>query len=99
MQFSPTTPFKLWLDDRLIAAYQPGLSYTVREGNDWLRALVMGGPLPGSQVTTIELPDLSQTEIQPGAECPGWLKGGFVVMTGLRAGGLSGAAEVVKKEG
>lgn len=99
MQFSPTQPFKLWREDRLVAAYQPGLTYTVREGNDMLRALVTGGPLPGGDAMTIEKPDLSQVEIKPGEECPGWLNQGLVVLTGLKSGGFAGKAEVVKKEG
>jgi hypothetical protein len=70
----------------------------VRKGNDWLRALVMGGPLPAGSTATVEMPDLSQTEIKPGEECPGWLKSGLVAITGLGGGGLSGAAEV-RKEG
>lgn len=100
MKFSPTQPFKLWFDDRLIAAYQPGMGYTVREGNDRLRALVAGGTLPDGPVVTIEFPDLRQVEIRPGEECSGWANEGLVVITSLSAaGGLAGTAEVVKKEG
>lgn len=98
MQFTPTKNFKLWKGDRLIAAYEPGRGYTVREGNDWLRALVEGGPLPGDEPTTIEMPDLSQTEYQPGDECPGWIGQGLVTLTGFKSGGFAGTAEVVKRE-
>lgn len=100
MQFTPTEPFTAWRGDHLLAAYQPGLGYTVREGNDLLRALVMGGPLPGNDVITIEKAEINtQSQIKPGEECPGWLAQGLVVMTGARASGFSGTAKVVKKEG
>lgn len=99
MRFTPLTPFKLWLGDRLIGNYLPGGSFTVRDGNDWLRAVVLGGPLPGNEPTTIETPDLSQTETKPGEESPGLAKQGLVVITSLEAsGGVAGSAEV-KKEG
>lgn len=94
MNFTPTTPFKLWLGDRLCAAYAPEMSYTVRDNNAMLRALVMGGTLPDGEAATVEMPDLSQTEIKPGEECPGWAQQGLVVITGLRSGGLAGTAEV-----
>ena len=97
MQFTPTTPFKVWLNDRLGAAYVPGLGYSAR--NERMLALVSGGTLPGSETVTIEMPDLSQAEIKPGEECPGWLKTGLVSLTGFRPSGVAGAAEVVKKEG
>lgn len=94
MQFTPVTDFKLWRDDSLVAAYQTGLGYTVRDGNDWLHALVVGGALPGNAIATIEFPDLRQTEIKPGENCPGWANEGLVVITGLSGGsGVSGAAE------
>src|SRR3546814_13545788 len=100
MQFSPTEPFTAWRGDRLLAAYQPGLGYTVREGNDLLRALVMGGPLPGNETITIEKAGLNtQSQIQPGEECPGWLKTGLVILTGLAATGFSGADEVKQEIG
>lgn len=40
MQFYPLTAFKWFHEDRLIAHYQPGLSYTVRPGNDLLAGKV-----------------------------------------------------------
>ena len=98
MQFKPTHPFKLWRGDSLVADYSPDLGYQVRDGNDWLLALVAGGSLPGTQSATIEFPDLSQAEIKPGETCPGWAAGGLVVITGLAASGVSGTAEA-KKEG
>lgn len=98
MQFTPTTPFKLWKGEAIfVANYTPGQGYTVREKNDWLRALVQGGPLPGSESATVEMPDLSQTEYRPGDECPGWLNQGLVTLTGLTAGKVSGTAEVAKE--
>lgn len=98
MQFTPVRDFKLWRGDSLVADYGPGLGYTVRDGNDWLRALVVGGPLPGNQSATIEFPDLTQVQIEPGEECPGWAKEGLVTITGLGGGsGVSGSAEA--KEG
>lgn len=98
MQFTPAKPFKLWLGDKLIAAYDPTLGYSVRDGDDMLRALVHGTELPGNEAATIEMPDLSQTEIQPGEVCPGWIKQGLVVMTGMKAGKVAGAAEVKKED-
>lgn len=98
MQFTPTGPFKLRRGDAFVADYQPGLTYTVRDGNDWLRALLMGGPLPGNEPATMEFPDLKLVRINPGEECPGWANEGLAVITGLGTGGLSGTAEV-KKEG
>lgn len=98
MQFTPVRDFKLWRGDSLVAEYVPESGYTVREGNDWLRALVLGEALPGTQSATIEFPDLSQVEINPGEDCPGWVKEGLVTITGLGSGsGVSGAAEA--KEG
>jgi hypothetical protein len=100
MNFSPATPFKFWLGDRLVAAYLPGLGYTARSADDVLRALVTGTVLPGSESATVEMPDLSQVEVKPGEVCPGWAKQGLVVITGLGdTGGLAGTAEVKKKEG
>lgn len=98
MQFTPTGPMKLRRGDSFVADYQPGLTYTVREGNDWLHALVMGGPLPGGEPATLEFPDLRLVRINPGEDCPGWLNEGLVTITGLApASGVAGAAEV--KEG
>jgi hypothetical protein len=102
MNFSPTTRFKFWLGDRLVAKYMtgPGMGYTARSADDVLRALVTGTVLPGSESATVEMPDLSQVEVKPGEVCPGWAKQGLVVITGLGdTGGLSGTAEVKKREG
>lgn len=94
MRFTPLTPFKLWFGDRLIAAYDPALSYTARETDTALRALVTGGTLPEGESATVEMPDMSQAEVKPGEACPGWAKQGLVVITGLGGGGLSGSAAV-----
>lgn len=101
MQFTPTEFFTAWRGDRLLGAYQPGLTYSVRNGNELLLALVIGGkPLPGSEVITIEKAEINtQSQIRPGEECPGWLGQGLVSLASMKASGFAGTAEVVKKEG
>lgn len=97
MQFSPTKEFRLWEGDRLVAHYLPECGYTIRESDDMLRALVLGGPVPCNQALYVEMPDLSQSEVKPGAEVEGWLKSGLVSITGMKAGGTAGSAEVKKE--
>lgn len=100
MKFMPSEEFSFWEEDRLVAKYIPGLSYTVRPGNERLRTLVVGGPLPGDKPVYIERQNqetraIETVEILPGAECPGWANQGLVVITDISSGGgVSGVAEV-----